>query len=130
MVRAVLTRGGMVHGSLRRRNGEEPATVPHPALAAILERTLGVPLFQEQVMQIAIVGAGYSGGEADQLRRDMAAWKKTGRLLRHRKRLLEGFTRQGISRQFGEALFEQIKGFGEYGFPESHAASFALLVYT
>lgn len=80
-------------------------------------------------MQIAIVGAGYSGGEADQLRRDMAAWKRTGRLLRHRERLLEGFAKNGISRSFGEALFEQIKGFGEYGFPESHAASFGLLVY-
>lgn len=80
-------------------------------------------------MQIAIVGAGYSGGEADQLRRDMAAWKRTGRLLSHRERLLRGFARNGIDRSFGEALFEQIKGFGEYGFPESHSASFALLVY-
>lgn len=80
-------------------------------------------------MQIAIVGAGYSGGEADQLRRDMAAWKRSGKLLRHRDRLLDGFSRKGIHREFGEALFEQIKGFGEYGFPESHAASFALLVY-
>jgi error-prone DNA polymerase len=80
-------------------------------------------------MQIAIVGAGYSGGEADQLRRDMAAWKKSGKLLRHRERLLVGFEQRGIARQFGEALFEQIKGFGDYGFPESHAASFALLVY-
>src|SRR5678816_2179488 len=75
------------------------------------------------------VGAGYTGGEADQLRRDMAAWKKSGRLLRHKDQLLEGFSKKGISRQFGEALFEQIKGFGDYGFPESHAASFALLVY-
>jgi error-prone DNA polymerase len=89
-----------------------------------------VPLFQEQVMQIAIDGAGYSGGEADQLRRDMAAWKKTGKLERHRERLLSGFAKTGISQKFGEALFEQIKGFGDYGFPESHAASFALLVYT
>lgn len=80
-------------------------------------------------MQIAILGAGYSGGEADQLRRDMASWKKNGKLLRHRDRLLEGFARNGISREFGEALFEQIKGFGDYGFPESHASSFALLVY-
>jgi error-prone DNA polymerase len=80
-------------------------------------------------MQIAIVGADYSGGEADQLRRDMAAWKRTGRLLRHRQRLIDGFVRNGIDQSFGEALFEQIKGFGEYGFPESHAASFALLVY-
>jgi error-prone DNA polymerase len=129
IVRPGPIQGGMVHPYLRRRNGEEPITVPHPDLAPILERTLGVPLFQEQVMQIAIVGAGYSGGEADQLRRDMAAWKKTGKLMRHHERLLAGFEKKGIAREFGEALFEQIKGFGEYGFPESHAASFALLVY-
>jgi error-prone DNA polymerase len=128
IVRPGPIQGGMVHPYLRRRNHEE-APQCHPLLRKILERTLGVPLFQEQVMQIAIVGAGYSGGEADQLRRDMAAWKRTGRLLRHKSRLLEGFARSGIDRQFGEALFEQIKGFGEYGFPESHAASFALLVY-
>jgi len=130
IVRPGPIQGGMVHPYLRRRNGEEPSTSPHPCLTPILERTLGVPLFQEQVMQIAIDGAGYSGGEADQLRRDMAAWKKTGKLERHRERLLAGFARTGISQKFGEALFEQIKGFGDYGFPESHAASFALLVYT
>jgi error-prone DNA polymerase len=129
IVRPGPIQGGMVHPFLRRRNGEEPATCPHPDLWPILNRTLGVPLFQEQVMQIAIEGAGYSGGEADQLRRDMAAWKKHGRLLEHRERLLRGFRQKGISREFGEALFEQIKGFGEYGFPESHASSFALLVY-
>ncbi|MDX2052021.1 MAG: error-prone DNA polymerase [Polyangiaceae bacterium] len=129
LVRPGPIQGGMVHPYLRRRNGEEPITVPHPELGSILERTLGVPLFQEQVMQISIVGAGYTGGEADQLRRDMAAWKKTGRLLRHRERLLAGFANKGISTAFGEALFEQIKGFGDYGFPESHSASFALLVY-
>jgi error-prone DNA polymerase len=128
IVRPGPIQGGMVHPYLRRRNGEEAPTC-HPRLESILERTLGVPLFQEQVMRIAIVGAGYSGGEADQLRRDMAAWKRTGRLLRHRERLLAGFARNGIAKSFGEALFEQIKGFGEYGFPESHAASFALLVY-
>lgn len=130
LVRPGPIQGGMVHPYLRRRNREEEVTAPHPALWPILERTLGVPLFQEQVMQIAIVGAGYTGGEADQLRRDMAAWKKTGRLLRHRQRLLDGFAEKGIPPAFGEALFEQIKGFGDYGFPESHAASFALLVYT
>jgi len=130
IVRPGPIQGGMVHPYLRRRNGEEPSNSPHPCLTPILQRTLGVPLFQEQVMQIAIDGAGYSGGEADQLRRDMAAWKKTGKLERHRERLLTGFDRKGISRKFGEALFEQIKGFGDYGFPESHAASFALLVYT
>jgi error-prone DNA polymerase len=128
IVRPGPIQGGMIHPYLRRRNGEEPADC-QPLLRGILERTLGVPLFQEQVMQIAIVGAGYSGGEADQLRRDMAAWKKTGRLSRHRQRLLDGFARNGIDRSFGEAIFEQIKGFGEYGFPESHAASFASLVY-
>ncbi len=129
IVRPGPIQGGMVHPYLRRRNREEAATCPHPDLWPILERTLGVPLFQEQVMQISIVGAGYTGGEADQLRRDMAAWRRTGRLLRHRERLLEGFAKKGIAKKFGEALFEQIKGFGEYGFPESHAASFALLVY-
>jgi error-prone DNA polymerase len=129
IVRPGPIQGGMVHPYLKRRNGEEPARSPHPILDKILKRTLGVPLFQEQVMEIAIVGAGYSGGEADQLRRDMAAWKKNGRLLRHRERLLSGFAERGIGRDFGEALFDQIRGFGEYGFPESHAASFALLVY-
>ena len=129
IVRPGPIQGGMVHPYLRRRAGEEEATCPHPSLAPILERTLGVPLFQEQVMQIAITGAGYTAGEADQLRRDMAAWRRNGRLLRHRERLLAGFAARGIARVFGEALFEQIKGFGEYGFPESHAASFALLVY-
>ncbi len=129
IVRPGPIQGGMVHPYLRRRNGEEKVTAPHPDLWPILERTLGVPLFQEQVMQISIVGAGYTGGQADQLRRDMAAWRKNGRLMRHRDRLLEGFANKGISREFGEALFEQIKGFGDYGFPESHAASFALLVY-
>jgi error-prone DNA polymerase len=129
IVRPGPIQGGMVHPYLKRRNGEEAGVSPHPALTPILTRTLGVPLFQEQVMQIAIDGAGYSGGEADQLRRDMAAWKRNGKLLRHRDRLLAGFAEKGISREFGEALFEQIKGFGDYGFPESHAASFALLVY-
>jgi error-prone DNA polymerase len=129
IVRPGPIQGGMVHPYLKRRNGEEEPRSPHAILEPILARTLGVPLFQEQVMEIAIVGAGYTGGEADQLRRDMAAWKKSGRLLRHRDRLLSGFEARGIARQFGEALFEQIKGFGEYGFPESHAASFALLVY-
>lgn len=98
--------------------GEEPADPPHPVLEPILKRTLGVPLFQEQVMQIAIVGAGYSGGEADRLRRDMAAWRKTGSLERHRERLMQGFRKQGIPEEFGERLYQQIHGFAEYGFPE------------
>jgi error-prone DNA polymerase len=129
IVRPGPIQGGMVHPYLKRRSGKEPATVVHPSLAPILERTLGVPLFQEQVMQIAIVGAGYTGGEADQLRRDMAAWRRTGKLERHRERLLAGFQKRGIAREFGERLYKSIEGFGEYGFPESHAASFALLVY-
>jgi error-prone DNA polymerase len=129
IVRPGPIQGGMVHPYLRRRTGEEAPTSPHPCLDPILHRTLGVPLFQEQVMQIAMVGAGYTAGEADQLRRDMAAWKKTGRLERHRPRLLAGFAARGISVRFGEMLYQQIQGFGEYGFPESHAASFALLVY-
>ena len=129
IVRPGPIQGGMVHPYLRRRNGEEPATMPHPSLAPILQRTLGVPLFQEQVMQIAMTGAGYTAGEADELRRDMAAWKRSAKLLRHEDKLVRGFVERGIPREFAERLFSQIKGFGEYGFPESHAASFALLVY-
>jgi error-prone DNA polymerase len=129
IVRPGPIQGGMVHPYLRRRTGEEPVSLPHPKLAPILGRTLGVPLFQEQVMQLAIVGAGYTGGEADQLRRDMAAWRRNGQLQRHRERLLQGFAEGGIAREFGERLYQSIEGFGEYGFPESHAASFALLVY-
>jgi error-prone DNA polymerase len=129
IVRPGPIQGGMVHPYLRRRTGEEEPVSPHPCLDPILERTLGVPLFQEQVMEIAMAGAGYTPGEADQLRRDMAAWKKTGRLERHRDKLLGGFRERGIAQRFGEMLYEQIQGFGEYGFPESHAASFALVVY-
>ena len=129
IVRPGPIQGGMVHPYLARRAGKAEVAYPHPCLEPILKRTLGVPLFQEQVMQIAITGAGYSGGEADQLRKDMAAWRKHGRLMQHREQLLQGFARTGISSQFGEQLFKQIQGFGEYGFPESHAASFALLVY-
>jgi error-prone DNA polymerase len=129
IVRPGPIQGGMVHPYLRRRMGLEDPRAPHRCLDEILDRTLGVPLFQEQVMQIAMTGAGYSAGEADQLRRDMAAWRKNGRLERHKPRLLEGFARRGIPAHFGEQLYKQIQGFGEYGFPESHAASFALLVY-
>ncbi|MCC6645975.1 MAG: error-prone DNA polymerase [Polyangiaceae bacterium] len=129
IVRPGPIQGGMVHPFLRRRRGEEPPDSPHPRLAPILDRTLGIPLFQEQVMQLAIVGAGYTGGEADELRRDMAAWKRSSALLGHQQKLLEGFRASGISDEFAARLFEQIKGFGEYGFPESHSASFALLVY-
>jgi error-prone DNA polymerase len=129
IVRPGPIQGGMVHPYLRRRGGQEPPTMPHPSLAPILKRTLGVPLFQEQVMQIAITGGGYTAGEADELRRDMAAWRRTAKLLRHQDKLVQGFVARGISRDFADRLFSQIKGFGEYGFPESHAASFALLVY-
>ncbi len=130
IVRPGPIQGGMVHPYLRRRDGKEPVTAPHPCIAPILERTLGVPLFQEQVMQIAICGAGYTGGEADELRRDMGAWRRNGRLERHRERLFAGLAARGVPRPFAERLYKQIQGFGEYGFPESHAASFALLVYS
>ena len=121
--------GGMVHPYLRRRNGEEPPVYPHPSLEPVLSRTLGVPLFQEQVMKLAVVAADYTPGEADQLRRDMAAWHRTGRIDRHRDRLVTRMMAKGIDREFAERVFEQIRGFGDYGFPESHAASFALIAY-
>ncbi len=121
--------GGMVHPYLRRRAGVEPVEYPHPCLVPVLEKTLGVPLFQEQVMRLAVVAADYTPGEADQLRRDMAAWRKTGRLDGHRDRLVTRMVEKGIAPEFAERVFEQIRGFGEYGFPESHAASFALLAY-
>jgi error-prone DNA polymerase len=121
--------GGMVHPFLRRRKGEEPVTYPHECLEPVLRKTLGVPLFQEQVMRLAVVAADYTPGEADQLRRDMAAWRKTGRIERHRERLVRRMEEKGIATAFAERVFEQIRGFGEYGFPESHAASFALIAY-
>ena len=102
---------------------------PHPSLRPVLEKTLGVPLFQEQVMRLAVVAADYTAGEADQLRRDMAAWRRTGRMERHRSRLLSRMCAKGIAPEFAKRVFEQIQGFGEYGFPESHAASFALISY-
>ena len=121
--------GGMVHPYLRRRNGEEDVDYPHPSLKPVLEKTLGVPLFQEQVMKLAMVAADYTPGEADQLRRDMAAWRRSGRIERHRDRLVSRMLAKGITREFAERVFDQIRGFGEYGFPESHAASFALIAY-
>jgi len=121
--------GRMVHPYLRRRQGKEPVDYPSPALKAVLSRTLGIPLFQEQVMQIAMVAAGYTPGEADQLRRSMAAWKRHGGLEPHRVRLLSGMRERGYPDAFAEQIFEQIKGFGSYGFPESHAASYALVAY-
>ena len=121
--------GGMVHPYLRRRRGEEPVVYPHPCLEPVLRKTLGVPLFQEQVMKLAMVAADYTPGEADQLRRDMAAWRRSGRIERHRDRLVSRMLAKGIARDFAERVFDQIRGFGEYGFPESHAASFALIAY-
>ncbi|MCP1510712.1 error-prone DNA polymerase [Pseudomonas rhodesiae] len=129
IVRPGPIQGGMVHPYLRRRNNEEPTTYPSPQLKTVLERTLGIPLFQEQVMQIAMVAADYSPGEADQLRRSMAAWKRHGGLEPHRERLRDGMLKNGYTEAFAAQIFEQIKGFGSYGFPESHAASFALLTY-
>jgi error-prone DNA polymerase len=121
--------GGMVHPYLRRRQGKEEVKYPHPSLQPVLEKTLGVPLFQEQVMRLAMIAADYTPGEADQLRRDMAAWHRTGRMERHRERLITRMQAKGIALEFAERVFEQIRGFGEYGFPESHAASFALIAY-
>jgi error-prone DNA polymerase len=121
--------GGMVHPYLRRRQGKEEVEFPHDSLKPVLEKTLGVPLFQEQVMRLAVVAADYTPGEADQLRRDMAAWHRTGQMERHRERLITRMQAKGIKSEFAERVFEQIRGFGEYGFPESHAASFALIAY-
>ena len=121
--------GGMVHPYLRRRSGLEEVTYPHACLEPVLARTLGVPLFQEQVMKLAVVAADYTPGEADQLRRDMAAWRRSGRIEKHRERLISRMEAKGIAREFGDRVFEQIRGFGEYGFPESHATSFALIAY-
>ena len=129
IVRPGPIQGDMVHPYLRRRNGEEPVTYPSEKLRHIFERTLGVPLFQEQVMQLAVDAAGYTPGEADQLRRSMAAWKRYGDMQGHRQRIVDGMLKNGYALDFAERIFEQIKGFGSYGFPESHAASFALLAY-
>ncbi|KVK87639.1 DNA polymerase [Burkholderia ubonensis] len=129
IVRPGPVQGGMVHPFLRRRQGLEPVTYPSPDVEKALKRTLGVPIFQEQVMQVAMLAAGFSAGEADQLRRAMAAWKRKGGLEPYHDRLVSGMLARGYDREFAEAIFAQIKGFGEYGFPESHAASFALLVY-
>ncbi|MDH4021939.1 MAG: error-prone DNA polymerase [Gammaproteobacteria bacterium] len=121
--------GEMVHPYLRRRSGEEPVTYPSAEVRRVLERTLGVPIFQEQVMQLAVVAAGFTPGEADQLRRAMAAWRRQGGLGHFEERLISGMRARNYSETFARQIFNQICGFGEYGFPESHAASFALLVY-
>ena len=121
--------GDMVHPYIRRRNGEEPVTFPSDALGQVLGKTLGVPLFQEQAMQIAIIGAGFSPDEADRLRRSLATFKKHGNVSEFQERFIRGMLANGYDRDFAERCFSQIEGFGSYGFPESHAASFALLVY-
>jgi error-prone DNA polymerase len=129
LVRPGPIQGGMVHPYLRRRNGEEQITYPNPAIQQVLHKTLGVPLFQEQAMRLAIVAAGFTPGEADQLRRAMGAWRKRGVIEKFRLRLKEGMLAGGLPAEFADRVFEQIKGFGEYGFPESHAASFARLAW-
>jgi error-prone DNA polymerase len=121
--------GRMVHPYLRRREGKEPVTYASDAVKKVLERTLGVSIFQEQVMQLAVVAAGFTPGEADRLRRAMAAWKRRGGIEPFRDKLIDGMLGRGYDRAFAEQIYQQIQGFGEYGFPESHAASFALLVY-
>jgi len=118
-----------VHPYLRRRQGLEKVTYPSEAVKGVLERTLGVPIFQEQVMQLAVVAAGFSPGEADHLRRSMAAWKRKGGLAHLETRLISGMRERGYKAEFAQAIYRQILGFGNYGFPESHSASFALLVY-
>ncbi|CUI84218.1 error-prone DNA polymerase [Achromobacter sp. 2789STDY5608621] len=129
IVRPGPIQGGMVHPYLRRRQGKEKETYPSEKVRGVLSRTMGVPIFQEQVMQIAVVAAGFTPGDADQLRRSMAAWKRKGGVDKYRVKLVGGLLAHGYTLDFAEALFRQIEGFGEYGFPESHAASFALLAY-
>ncbi len=129
IVRPGPIQGGMVHPYLRRRQGIEPVSYPSQSVRAVLERTLGVSIFQEQVMQLAVVAAGFTPGEADRLRRAMAAWKRKGGIGPFRERLIAGMLARGYTAAYAEQIVHQIQGFGEYGFPESHAASFALLVY-
>ena len=129
LVRPGPIQGGMVHPYLNRRQGKETVSYPSAALEEALGRTLGVPVFQEQVMQVSILAAGFTPGEADGLRRAMAAWKRKGGLEKYYDRIVNGMTERGYENAFALQIFEQIKGFSEYGFPESHAASFALLVY-
>ncbi len=129
IVRPGPIQGGMVHPYLKRRQGLEPVDYPGEGLRAALERTLGVPIFQEQVMQIAMLAAGFSAGESDSLRRSMAAWKRKGGVHKFYHRMVGGMVERGYTEAFAQGIFKQIEGFGEYGFPESHAASFALLVY-
>ena len=129
IVRPGPIQGDMVHPYLTNRNNPNKVTYENKQMKKILKRTLGVPIFQEQVMQIAIVAAGFTPGEADELRRNMATWHKKGGLERYEKKLLDGMRARSYSEEFAHRIFKQIKGFGEYGFPESHSASFALLAY-
>ncbi len=129
IVRPGPIQGDMVHPYLRRRQGQEAVTYPNDEIKAVLERTLGVPIFQEQVIKLAMVAAGFSGGEADQLRRAMASWGKNGNLMHFEDKLVQGMLKRGYDEDFAKRLFSQIQGFGGYGFPESHSASFALLAY-
>lgn len=129
IVRPGPIQGNMVHPYLRRRRGQEDAEYPSKELEGVLERTLGVPLFQEQAMSIAIVGAGFTPNEADALRRAMAAWRRNGKIEIFREKFLKGMQKNNYTQEFSERCFKQIEGFGEYGFPESHAYSFALLAY-
>jgi error-prone DNA polymerase len=129
IVRPGPIQGGMVHPYLKRRQGLEPVSYPSDAIREVLERTLGVPIFQEQVMQLAVVAAGFTPGEADELRRSMAAWKRKGGLEKFQQKLRDGMARNGYTERFADQIYRQICGFGEYGFPESHSVSFALLAY-
>ena len=129
LVRPGPIQGNMVHPYLQRRENPKLIEYPHPSFKVALEKTFGVPIFQEQVMKIAMLVAGYSPGEADQLRRDMAAWRSAGRIEQHHDRLVGRMMEHGVPQEFAENIFAQVRGFGEYGFPESHAASFALLAY-
>jgi error-prone DNA polymerase len=129
IVRPGPIQGDMVHPYLRRRRGQEQVTYPSKELEAVLHKTLGVPLFQEQAMKIAIVAAGFTPSEADRLRRAMATFKRVGTIGTFQRKMIDGMLANGYERDFAERCFQQIEGFGEYGFPESHAASFALLVY-
>jgi error-prone DNA polymerase len=129
IVRPGPIQGDMVHPYLRRRQGQEPVTYPSEAVRSVLERTLGVPIFQEQVMKLAVVAAGFTPGEADHLRRSMAAWKRKGGLGHLKEKLIDGMVERNYPESFAEQIYRQIEGFADYGFPESHAASFALLAY-
>ena len=129
IVRPGPIQGNMVHPYLRRRCGQEPVEYPSEAVRVVLSKTLGVPLFQEQAMKLVVVAAGFTPGEADQLRRAMGAWRRTGVINQFEQKLIRGMLANGYSEEFARNLFGQIEGFGSYGFPESHAASFALLVY-